>query len=147
MAWWKEDCERGWQNLSGRHDYSCWKASTLYFDFYFSVAWQVTEVKLLFSVVSLDKCVRNFSSFTGCSLGEAIKCATYNPAKSVYIIHLTELLFCLFKRWNRCLGIENKKGTLRPGAHADLVVLDKQGAVLRTWIRGKQIWPRPWGLY
>jgi N-acetylglucosamine-6-phosphate deacetylase len=33
------------------------------------------------SVVTLDKCVRNFSRFTGCSLGEAIKCATYNPAK------------------------------------------------------------------
>jgi len=77
---------------------------------------------LVGSVVSLDKCVRNFSSFTGCSLGEAIKCATYNPAK--------------------CLGIENKKGTLRPGAHADLVVLDKKGTVLSTWIRGKQTWPK-----
>ncbi|KAF8806561.1 carbohydrate esterase family 9 protein [Phlegmacium glaucopus] len=74
------------------------------------------------SVVTLDKCVRNFSSFTGCSLGEAIKCATYNPAK--------------------CLGIENKKGTLRPGVHADLVVLDKQGVVLSTWVRGKQTWPK-----
>jgi hypothetical protein len=29
----------------------------------------------------MDKCVRNLSLFTGCSLGEAIKCATYNPAK------------------------------------------------------------------
>jgi N-acetylglucosamine-6-phosphate deacetylase len=45
-----------------------------------------------------------------------------------------------FERWSRCLGIENKKGTLRPGAHADLVVLDKQGTVLSTWIRGKQTW-------
>jgi N-acetylglucosamine-6-phosphate deacetylase len=35
------------------------------------------------SVVTLDKCVRNLSLFTGCSLGEAIKCATYNPAKCV----------------------------------------------------------------
>ncbi|KAI0302346.1 hypothetical protein B0F90DRAFT_208119 [Multifurca ochricompacta] len=51
------------------------------------------------SVVTLDTCVRNFSRFTGCSLGEAIKCATFNPA--------------------RCLGIENRKGTLRPGADAD----------------------------
>lgn len=33
------------------------------------------------SVVTMDTCVRNFSWFTGCSLGEAIKCATYNPAK------------------------------------------------------------------
>ncbi|XP_006461262.1 hypothetical protein AGABI2DRAFT_185538 [Agaricus bisporus var. bisporus H97] len=69
------------------------------------------------TVVTLDKCVRNLSRFTGCSLGEAIKCATYNPAK--------------------CLGIENRKGTLRPGADADLVVLDRQGRVLSTWVKGK----------
>ncbi|PCH35761.1 carbohydrate esterase family 9 protein [Wolfiporia cocos MD-104 SS10] len=74
------------------------------------------------SVVTLDKCVRNFSSFTGCSLGEAIKCATYNPAK--------------------CLGIENKKGTLRPGADADLVVLDRKGNVLSTWVKGQEAWTR-----
>ncbi|PPQ63032.1 hypothetical protein CVT24_005978 [Panaeolus cyanescens] len=74
------------------------------------------------SVVTLDKCIRNFSKFTGCSLGEAIKCATYNPAK--------------------CLGIEDKKGTLRPGAHADLVVLDRQGIVLSTWVRGKEVWTK-----
>ncbi|KAA1476475.1 hypothetical protein DENSPDRAFT_785150, partial [Dentipellis sp. KUC8613] len=36
------------------------------------------------SVISLDACVRNFSRFTGCSLGEAIKCATFNPARYVY---------------------------------------------------------------
>ncbi|KAJ7935148.1 hypothetical protein B0H13DRAFT_2227117 [Mycena leptocephala] len=65
-------------------------------------------------------CVRNFSRFTGCSLGEAIKCATYNPAK--------------------CLGIENSKGTLRAGADADLVVLDRQGNVISTWVKGRQVW-------
>ncbi|TFY71557.1 hypothetical protein EVG20_g1443 [Dentipellis fragilis] len=74
------------------------------------------------SVISLDACVRNFSRFTGCSLGEAIKCATFNPA--------------------RCLGIENTKGTLRPGADADLVVLDKQGNVQSTWVKGRQVWAR-----
>ncbi|KAJ7496903.1 carbohydrate esterase family 9 protein [Mycena latifolia] len=72
------------------------------------------------SVVTLDKCVRNFSRFTGCSLGEAIKCATFNPAK--------------------CLGIEDRKGTLRPGADADLVVLDRQGNLVSTWVRGRQVW-------
>ena len=75
------------------------------------------------SVVTLDKCVRNFTRFTGCSLGEAIKCATYNPAK--------------------CLGIENKKGTLRAGADADLIVLNRKGYVQSTWVRGKQVWTRP----
>uniref|UniRef100_A0A8H7Y4Z6 Amidohydrolase-related domain-containing protein n=1 Tax=Psilocybe cubensis TaxID=181762 RepID=A0A8H7Y4Z6_PSICU len=74
------------------------------------------------SVVTLDHCVRNLSRFTGCSLGEAIKCATYNPA--------------------RCLGIENKKGTLRPGAHADLIILDRQGIVLSTWVKGVKVWSK-----
>ncbi|KAJ7209755.1 carbohydrate esterase family 9 protein [Mycena pura] len=72
------------------------------------------------SVVTLDKCVRNFSRFTGCSLGEAIKCATFNPAK--------------------CLGIEDRKGTLRPGADADLIVLDRQGNLVSTWVKGRQVW-------
>ncbi|KAH9012798.1 carbohydrate esterase family 9 protein [Lactarius hengduanensis] len=49
------------------------------------------------SVVTLDTCVSSqLFAFTGCSLGEAIKCATFNPL-----------------------------GTLRPGADADLVVLDR----------------------
>ncbi|KAI5116892.1 hypothetical protein M0805_004160 [Coniferiporia weirii] len=74
------------------------------------------------SVVTLNTCVRNFARFTGCTLGEAIRCATYNPAK--------------------CLGIENRKGTLRAGADADLVVLDHQGAVLSTWVHGQQVWSR-----
>ncbi|KAI6046443.1 carbohydrate esterase family 9 protein [Pisolithus marmoratus] len=74
------------------------------------------------SVVTMDKCVRNFSRFTGCSLAEAIKCATLNPA--------------------RCLGIEDKKGSLRSGAHADLVVLDRHGEVLSTWVMGKMVWER-----
>ncbi|KIJ66046.1 carbohydrate esterase family 9 protein [Hydnomerulius pinastri MD-312] len=74
------------------------------------------------SVITLDKCVRNFARFTGCSLGEAIKCATFNPAK--------------------CLGIENKKGSLRAGADADLIVLDRQGEVLSTWVKAKMVWER-----
>jgi N-acetylglucosamine-6-phosphate deacetylase len=43
----------------------------------------------------------------------------------------------------RCLGIENKKGTLRAGADADLVVLDKAGNVLSTWVSGKLAWEKP----
>ncbi|KAL5478928.1 NAG2 [Sanghuangporus weigelae] len=74
------------------------------------------------SVVTLDTCVRNFVRFTGATLGEALKCATYNPAK--------------------CLNIETKKGTLRPGADADLVVLNKEGQVLSTWVRGRRVWKR-----
>lgn len=66
--------------------------------------------------------MRNFTRFTGCSLGEALKCATLNPA--------------------RCLGIEGRKGTLRPGADADLVVMDESGHVLATWVKGVEAWTK-----
>jgi N-acetylglucosamine-6-phosphate deacetylase len=32
----------------------------------------------------------------------------------------------------RCLGIENRKGMLRAGADADMVILDRSGNVLST---------------
>ena len=48
---------------------------------------------------------------------------------------------CLTSNCPRCLGIEDTKGTLRSGAHADLVVMDKQGVILSTWIKGKKVWP------
>jgi len=33
------------------------------------------------SVVALDTCIKNFVKFMGCSLDEAIKCATFGSAK------------------------------------------------------------------
>jgi len=74
------------------------------------------------SCVSMDVCVRNLVKFTGCSLGEAVRCATWNPAQ--------------------CLGIEHRKGTLAPGADADLVVLDDGGHVFSTWVKGREVWAR-----
>ena len=91
-------------------------------------------------MVTLDKCVQNFARFTGCSLGEAIRCATYNPAKCVQF-----LLFMLGSRANtphRCLGIQAKKGTLTAEADADLVVLDRVGNIVSTWIKGREVWKR-----
>jgi len=70
------------------------------------------------SVTTMDKSIRNFVRFTGCSIGDAIKCATFNPAK--------------------CVGIEHRKGTLRHGADADLVVLDRDGISQNVWVRGRQ---------
>ncbi|KAF9268583.1 Metallo-dependent hydrolase [Marasmius fiardii PR-910] len=72
--------------------------------------------------VPLDKCVRNLAAFTKISLGEALKCATFNPAK--------------------CLNIEGRKGTLRPGADADLVILDHHGIPQSTWVKGRRVWTR-----
>ena len=43
----------------------------------------------------------------------------------------------------RCLGIEDRKGSLRPGADADLVVMDPSGNILSTWVKGKEVWTKP----
>lgn len=50
--------------------------------------------------------------------------------------------FVILAPFHRCLGIENKKGSLRAGADADLVVLDRRGKVLSTWVKGKKVWER-----
>lgn len=72
------------------------------------------------SVVTLDTCIRNFMRFTSCSIGEALVCATRNPA--------------------RCLGVQDRKGTLRGGADADLVVLGWDGVIKETWVAGRRVW-------
>ena len=60
--------------------------------------------RLAGSVVTISECVRNFKKFTDCSIVEAVEAATKHPAE--------------------LLGIEDRKGTLRYGADADLIFLD-----------------------
>ncbi|MBI4460602.1 MAG: N-acetylglucosamine-6-phosphate deacetylase [Acidobacteria bacterium] len=74
------------------------------------------EGKLAGSVLTLDQAVRNMASLAGISLCEAVRMATWNPA--------------------RLLGLETRKGCLRPGADADLVVLEPNGTVTGTMARG-----------
>src|SRR6266566_961317 len=68
------------------------------------------------SMLTLDRAVRNIVAFTGIGWSEAICMATHIPA--------------------RIAGVALRKGRVAPGADADLVALDNQGFVQRTWIRG-----------
>ncbi|OGS27417.1 MAG: hypothetical protein A2297_03760 [Elusimicrobia bacterium RIFOXYB2_FULL_48_7] len=54
--------------------------------------------------------------FTGCTLEQAIKTATENPAK--------------------LLGIYNRKGSITPGKDADIVILNKDLSVFSTIVSG-----------
>ena len=73
------------------------------------------EGKLAGSTLTLDRALRNIVAL-GFSLPEAVRMLTQNPA----------LL----------LGLEFKKGTLRPGADADIVLLDSSLQIRRVWTRG-----------
>lgn len=74
------------------------------------------------SVLTLDKAVRNMVNLVGLSFIEAIRMVTINPAK--------------------CLGIEDKKGSLELGKDADIVILNKKLEVDATLVKGKIIYKR-----
>jgi len=84
------------------------------------VALRLPDGRLAGSCVTMDLALRNARRFAGLSLLEAVAACTLRPA--------------------RALGIERERGTLRPGARADLVVLGEDAAVQATWIGGRQIW-------
>jgi N-acetylglucosamine-6-phosphate deacetylase len=68
------------------------------------------------SVATMDSCIRSFQKFTGCSVYEALKAATENPA--------------------RVLNLEDELGRIQVGRRADFVILDKDLIVQRTIIGG-----------
>ena len=65
----------------------------------------------------LDACVRNYRRFTGCGVVQAVEAATRNPA--------------------RLLGVFPRKGAICEGADADLVLLDDDLMLCRTFVRGE----------
>ncbi|RWS12244.1 putative N-acetylglucosamine-6-phosphate deacetylase-like protein [Dinothrombium tinctorium] len=74
------------------------------------------------SMATMDECVRNLKKFTGCSVVEAIECATLHPAN--------------------VLGIADRKGTLNFGSDADFVILDDDLKVMATFIAGQCVFNR-----
>ncbi|MGB8887101.1 MAG: N-acetylglucosamine-6-phosphate deacetylase [Candidatus Korobacteraceae bacterium] len=72
--------------------------------------------KLAGSVLTLDRAVRNVMAFAQMSFQNSIRMATLNPA--------------------RVLGMEQRKGWLRAGADADIVVFSPAGEVRQTIVGG-----------
>ncbi len=73
------------------------------------------EGKLAGSTLTLDRALRNVVAL-GIPLADAVRMLTLNPAT--------------------LLGIEFKKGALRTGADADIVLLDENLQVTNVWTRG-----------
>jgi N-acetylglucosamine-6-phosphate deacetylase len=69
------------------------------------------------SVLTMDRAVRNVTQFAGWSLQDAVCAATLNPARAV--------------------GLAQGYGILAPGAEANLVVLNRDGKVRKTMVRGR----------
>ena len=83
---------------------------------------RLSDGTLAGSTLTMNRAVKNFMEFTGCSLPEAVRCATLNPA--------------------RLLGIEDRKGSLEVGKDADLVIFDEDFTVHYTILGGKILYAR-----
>jgi len=73
------------------------------------------------SVVSMDTCIKRFHKFTGCSIGEALLCATLHPAQVLK---------------------KQSIGKIEVGAKADMILLNDELDVLQTWVGGKQVYQK-----
>ncbi len=82
------------------------------------VAYRLADGRLAGSRLDLARAVANARAMAGMSRLEAVAACTLRPA--------------------RLLGLESERGTLRPGARADLVALDSADGVVETWIGGER---------
>ncbi len=74
------------------------------------------------SVATCDRLVRNMVNLAGCPLAEAVKMMTSTPA--------------------RILGIDSRKGSLKKGYDADIVIFDDNINICETIISGKTVYER-----
>jgi len=84
--------------------------------------WRLPGGTLAGSRLELGEAVRNASQLGAMTQLEAVAAATLRPAM--------------------LLGVQSERGTLRPGARADLVVLDAEGRVAETWLGGRRVFSR-----
>jgi N-acetylglucosamine-6-phosphate deacetylase len=78
---------------------------------------RLSDGTLAGSALTLDRAVINIETMAGISRARALRMASEFPAK--------------------ILGLENRKGLIAEGADADLVILDRQGQVEMTLVRGQ----------
>ena len=72
------------------------------------------------SIVSMDTCIQNLVKFTSCSVKNAIKAATIHPA--------------------RVLKMDKYIGSISVGSYADLVLLDDDLNVVKTFVNGRLVY-------
>ena len=72
------------------------------------------------STLKMNDAINNMMNFTGCTLQDVVKMASYNPAKQI--------------------GILDRKGSIAKGKDADLVVLDENNQVALTICNGQIVY-------
>ncbi|KAL7526833.1 hypothetical protein ACHAWF_001929 [Thalassiosira exigua] len=82
------------------------------------------------SVASMDACVRRFRRFAGCSIGDALLCATLHPATVVRRDVIRRA------KGRETDAMDAPIGILEVGAKADFVVVNENLDILETWISG-----------
>ena len=74
------------------------------------------------SGLTMDRVVRNAVEMLGVSISQAIKMASYNPAK--------------------VLGLHHRKGKIEAGYDADMILLDENLYVQKCWVGGKEVYSK-----
>lgn len=70
------------------------------------------------SVLTMDKAIKNMINATGLPINEVVNMATYNPA--------------------RLLNMDNKLGQLKKELQADIVLVDKNFAIKKVFVKGEE---------
>jgi N-acetylglucosamine-6-phosphate deacetylase len=69
------------------------------------------------SMLKMNEAIQNMQTYTQCTLRDIVQMASWNPASQ--------------------LGMLDRKGSLKKGKDADIVVLSREGEVILTFCRGK----------